>query len=156
TTSSFADVTGTAQAAGTVGVGAALNSFVMKQYMILHATGGVGGTFDGVSAPGGLVGTITYDPTHAFLNLDLNFGAKNALNVNQQNVANTLSNFFNANSGISSLFALLSPAGLTQVSGELATGAQQATFNAMNLFLSLLTDPFIGGRSGGAAGGGTT
>src|SRR5262249_4582693 len=40
TNSTFADVTGTAHAAGTVGVGVAPNSFVMKQYMILHAAGG--------------------------------------------------------------------------------------------------------------------
>ena len=36
-------------------------------------------------------------------------------------------------------FATLSPAGLTQVSGELGTGSQQATFNAMNQFLWLMT-----------------
>jgi len=41
----------------------------------------------------------------------------------------------------------LSGAGLAQVSGETATGTQQATFDAMNLFLGLLTDPFIGGRA---------
>jgi autotransporter-associated beta strand protein len=157
TTSTYANVTGAATlGGGTVGVAVAPGSFVMKQYMILQGAVGVSGAFDGVSAPGGLVGTITYDLNHAFLNLGLNFGAKNALNVNQQNVANTLSNFFNANGGISSLFALLSPAGLTQASGELATGAQQATFNAMNIFLNLLTDPFIGGRSGGATTGGAT
>jgi hypothetical protein len=28
----------------------------------------------------------------------------------------------------------------------LATGTQQTTFDAMNLFLGLLTDPFIAGR----------
>ena len=40
----------------------------------------------------------------------------------------------------------LTPAGLTQASGEVATGSQQTTFDAMNLFLGLLTDPFIAGR----------
>src|SRR6185295_13810599 len=43
-------------------------------------------------------------------------------------------------------FGSLTPAGLTQVSGELPTAAQQTTFDAMNLFLGLLTDPFIAGR----------
>ena len=53
--------------------------------------------------------------------------------------------------------AALTPGGLTQASGELATGSQQATFDAMNLFLGLLTDPFIAGRNGGVApGGGAT
>ncbi len=52
------------------------------------------------------------------------------------------------------MFAALSPAGLTQASGELATGTQQATFNSMNLFLSLLTDPFVSGRGSNLTAGG--
>ena len=154
TTSTFADVTGSANVAGNVGVGVDPASFVMKKYTILHAASGVNGTFDGASAPGSLVPTITYDPTHAYINFDLNFAAKNNLNVNQTNVANTLVNFFNANGGIPAGFALLSPAGLTQASGELATGTQQATFNAMNMFLSLLTDPFVTGRGSNVTAGG--
>ncbi|WP_363318103.1 autotransporter outer membrane beta-barrel domain-containing protein [Bradyrhizobium sp.] len=46
-------------------------------------------------------------------------------------------------------FGALSPTGLSQASGETATGTQQATFDAMNLFLGLLTDPFINGRGAG-------
>ncbi|HLZ05780.1 MAG TPA: autotransporter domain-containing protein [Bradyrhizobium sp.] len=151
TTSTFANVTGTASLAGTVGVAFDPSaSFVKKQYVILQAAGGVSGAFSGVGAtPGGLIGTVTYDPTHAYLNFDLNYGAKNNLNTNQQNVANTLSNFFNANGGIATVFASLTPAGLSQASGETATGIQQATFNAVNMFLQLLTDPFVSGRSGG-------
>ena len=38
---------------------------------------------------------------------------------------------------------------LTAVSGELATGAQQAAFGAMNGFLGLLTDPVSSDRVGG-------
>ncbi len=48
------------------------------------------------------------------------------------------------------------PGGLTQISGELATGSQQATFDAMNIFLGLLTDPFVAGRNGGASVGGSS
>jgi uncharacterized protein with beta-barrel porin domain len=83
----------------------------------------------------------------------LNYGAHNSLNVNQQNVANTLSNFFNSNGGISAVLASLSPSGLSQAAGEVATGTQQATFNAMNMFMQLLSDPFVSGR-GTATGGG--
>ncbi|MBV9564928.1 MAG: autotransporter outer membrane beta-barrel domain-containing protein, partial [Bradyrhizobium sp.] len=36
----------------------------------------------------------------------------------------------------------------TQASGELATGSQQATFDAMNLFMKTLLDPFVAGRTG--------
>jgi autotransporter-associated beta strand protein len=155
--STFADVTGAANVNGTVGVAVDPNGIVLKKYMILQAAGGVGGAFTGVAAPGGLVGTVTYDPTHAYLNLDLNYGAKNNLNINQQNVANALSNFFNANGGIAAVFATLTPSGLSQAAGEIATGTQQATFNAMNLFIQLLTDPFVSGRGGSAtAGGGAT
>ena len=154
TTSTFANVTSTATAGGNVGVALDPNGVVMKKYMIMQTQNGVSGAFTGVSAPGGLVGTVSYDPTHAFLNLTLNYGAKNNLNINQQNVANALSNFFNTNGGIPAVFASLSPSGLAQASGELGTGSQQATFNAMNLFMGLLTDPFISGRNGGAATGG--
>ena len=44
------------------------------------------------------------------------------------------------------MFGALTPAGLTQVSGELATASQQTTFDAMSLFMGLLTDPFVAGR----------
>jgi autotransporter-associated beta strand protein len=153
-TSTFADVTGSAALGGNVGVAFAPGTMVLKQYMILAAAGGVSGTFDGVSAPGGLVGTISTDPTHAYLNFALDFDAKSNLNVNQRNVATTFTNFFNANGGIPVLFASLTPSGLTQASGEVATGSQQATFEAMKLFMGLLTDPFLAGRDGGVTTGG--
>jgi uncharacterized protein with beta-barrel porin domain len=44
------------------------------------------------------------------------------------------------------VFGGLTPAGLTKISGEVATGTQQTTFDAMGLFMGLLTDPFIAGR----------
>ena len=91
-------------------------------------------------------------PTTPYINLTLNFVPNPApnfgggLNVNQQNVANTLVNFFNSTGGIPAVFGSLAPQGLTQASGELATASQQTTFDAMNLFLGLLTDPFVAGR----------
>jgi autotransporter-associated beta strand protein len=157
TTSAFANVTGTAALNGLVGTSFAPGSTVMKQYMILSAAGGVSGGFAGVATlPGGLIGSLSYDPTHAYLNFALNFAAKFALTVNQQNVATTLGNFFNANGGIPFSFASLTPAGLSQASGELATGSQQATFDAMSQFLALLTDPFTAGRNGAGGGAGAT
>ena len=44
--------------------------------------------------------------------------------------------------------ANLTPSGLTQASGEPATGTQQTTIDAMSQFMSLLTDVFSSGRSG--------
>ena len=48
----------------------------------------------------------------------------------------------------------LTPAGLTQVSGETATGSQQTTFNAMNQFMGVMTDPFVAGRDDPVSAGG--
>ena len=135
------------------------SGMVMKQYTILTATGGVPDTFNPVVAgvSPNLKASLSYDPNNVYLNFALSFDPPGGLNVNQRNVANTLTNFFNTTGGIPAVFASLTPAGLTQVSGELGTGTQQATFDAMNLFLSLLTDPFIDGRSGSFGGNaGTT
>jgi len=53
------------------------------------------------------------------------------------------------------VFGGLTPAGLSQLSGEVATGSQQTTFDAMNLFMGLLTDPFIAGRGDPVSAGST-
>ena len=73
---------------------------VTKQYTILTATGGVPDTFNpvvsGVSP--NLNPTLSYDTNNVYLNFALNYGG--GLNVNQQNVANALTNFFNTTGGI--------------------------------------------------------
>ncbi|MGY4161837.1 autotransporter-associated beta strand protein [Bradyrhizobium sp. USDA 4461] len=156
TASTFARVTGTATLAGSVGVSAVAGSTIAKQYTILSAVGGRSGTFAGVDStglPSNLVATLGYDTNNVYLNFTLDYGTASKLNINQGNVATTLQNFFNANGGIKAVFAGLSPNGLTQASGEGATGSQQATFNAMSQFLGLLTDPFAAGRDGGFGGG---
>lgn len=164
--SSFANVTGTATLNGaSVDALFASGSYISKQYTILTATGGLGGSsFSGITntnLPSGFTNSLSYDTTHAYLNLTLGFTPPpsfSSFNVNQQNVANALINFFNTSGGIPMVFGTLTPAGLTQASGEIATGTQQTTFDAMNLFMGLLTDPFVAGRgnpvsaSGGASG----
>jgi autotransporter-associated beta strand protein len=127
-------------------------SFVDRQYIILNATGGVSGTFNPavLSNLASLQSTLSYDAKDVFLNIQVLFSVPGSgLNVNQQNVANALTNFFNTNNGIPVAFAALNAAGLTIASGELPTAAQQTTFDAMNLFLGLLTDPFVAGRGDG-------
>ncbi|UPK06693.1 autotransporter domain-containing protein [Bradyrhizobium sp. 170] len=153
TSSSYVSVAGVAALNGRVGASVAPGTNVQKQYTILTAGTGVTGSFTGVDTTGlasSLVPTLSYDTNNVYLNFALNYGG--GLNVNQQNVANTLTNFFSTTGGLPVGFASLSPAGLTQVSGELATGSQQATFDAMNLFLSLMSDPFVAGRNGGFGG----
>jgi autotransporter-associated beta strand protein len=148
------NVTGTATLGGaTVNANFANGSYISKQYTILTA-GSVSGTFSSLvntDLPANFTTSLSYDPTHAYLNLVANFGS--GLNINQQNVANALTNFFNATGGIPMVFGTLSPGGLSQVSGETATGSQQATFDAMNLFMGVLTDPFVAGRGDGATFG---
>jgi autotransporter-associated beta strand protein len=157
TTASRASVTGTATLNGTVNATYAGGTYVSKRYTILTATGGVSGTFAGLvdtGKPGNLVSILSYDANNAYLNVTLGYAAGN---INQQNVGNALTTFFVANGGIPAVYANLGPAGLTQASGEAGTGSQQTTFNAMNMFMGIMTDPFIAGRGdGGGAGGGAT
>jgi len=165
-TSSFATVTGTATLGGaSVNATFSNGSYISKQYTILTA-GSRGGTFGSLvntNLPTNFTTSLSYDPTHAFLNLTLNFvpppgptgpSFGSGLNINQQAVANTLVNFFNTTGGIPMAFGTLSPSGLSQVSGEAATGSQQTTFNAMGQFMGLMTDPFMVGRGDGPNAGG--
>ncbi|KJC44847.1 hypothetical protein UP09_14480 [Bradyrhizobium sp. LTSP885] len=170
TTSSFANVSGTATLNGaTVNATYANGSYVAKKYTILTA-GVVNGSFGSLinsNLPTNFATSLSYDGKNAYLNLALSFtppatppvtpsgptapGFGSSLNVNQQNVGNTLINFFNTTGGIPLVFGALTPAGLSQASGETATGTQQTTFSAMTQFMGLMTDPFIDGRGNGIA-----
>ncbi|OKO84729.1 hypothetical protein AC629_20690 [Bradyrhizobium sp. NAS80.1] len=154
TTASFSTVSGTATLGGaTVRASFAPGSYVEKQYTILTA-GSISGTFDPTVAnsglPSGFKTTLSYDGTHAYLDLALGFVAPSGtgLSGNQQNVGNALTNFFNSNGSIPIVFGSLTPAGLTQLSGEVGSGSQQTTFNAMSQFMGLLTDPLMGRGNG--------
>ncbi|UFS78561.1 autotransporter domain-containing protein [Tardiphaga sp. 37S4] len=129
-------------------------SYVSKNYTILSAAGGLGGTsFGGVSGlPNFNVG-LSYTPTDVLLNLTAALGLGGALGGTQQNVASTLNNFFNTGGALPPAFVALFgltggnlSSALSQVSGETATGSQQTTFSAMNQFMGVMTDPFIDGR----------
>ena len=166
TTSSFANVSGTATLGGaTVNAIYANGSYVAKKYTILTA-GVVSGTFGSLvnsNLPTNFTTSLSYDAKDVFLNLALNFTPPptpiptsgspnyNPLNGNQQHVGNALINFFNTTGGIPLVFGALTPVGLSQVSGETAVGSQQTTFDAMTQFMGVMTDPFIGGHGGGAS-----
>ena len=160
-----ANVTGIASlTGGTVQTAFLPGTYLGRSYTILSAAGGLGGTtFSGVS--GGMPGftvALSYTPSDVLLNLTASLGAGAALQGNSQAVAATLNNYFNNGGalppGFVALFGLTGSnlsAALSQTSGETATGSQQTTFNAMNQFMGLLTDPFMDGRgdpvSAGAA-----
>jgi uncharacterized protein with beta-barrel porin domain len=72
---------------------------------------------------------------------------------NQKNVAGAIDNALLGGSNVSNAFSAIFNLsgnnllnGLTQLSGETATGSQQTTFNAMTQFLGLMLDPFVDGR----------
>jgi len=160
-TASSTNVTGSANLAGTVQ--ALLSGSVSRAYTILHAAGGFGGTtFAEVS--GNLPGfskSLSYTSTDVVLNLAAALGTGIALNQNQQNVANAINNFFNNGGALPANFLpIFNLTGgnlanaLTLLSGEAATGGQQAAFQLTNQFLGIMLDPFVDGRSGSAGTGG--
>ncbi|WP_431202893.1 autotransporter domain-containing protein [Bradyrhizobium betae] len=141
-------VTGTADLGGaTVNAVFAPGSYVSKTYTILSATGGVSGTFASTiintGLPSNVHSSLRYDSNNVYLNLALDFAIAPDLNVNQRNVGNGLTNSFNRNGGIPGVYAALSAGGLTLASGELATRAQQTTFEAMAQFIGLLAAPGV-------------
>ncbi|WP_148203826.1 hypothetical protein [Nitrobacter winogradskyi] len=155
--SDFTYVTGTATLGGaTVQARFAPGSYVEKRYTILTAGGGVNGSFSGpvnTNLPANFKSALATDGNNAYLDLALDYKPPqygNGLNRNQQNVAATLENFFSNTGGIPLSFGALTPRGLSQASGEIATGASQAAFNAQTLFLNALTDPFTTGAQGAA------
>jgi uncharacterized protein with beta-barrel porin domain len=160
-TSSFANVTGTATLGGaTVAAYFVSGSYIAKRYTILTA-GNVSGTFaptvTNTYLPAGFQTSLSYDTTHAYLDLALSFvppsfvpqtfRVPSGLSGNQQGVGNALINYFNSTGGIPMVFGSLTPNGLTQISGETTTGSQQTSFNAMTQFVTFMTDPFNGGRT---------
>jgi autotransporter-associated beta strand protein len=155
-TSSFASVSGTAAPGGAiVAANYANGGSVSRTYTILTAAGGINGAFGAnvsTNLPANFTTSLSYDSTHAYLNLALNFApASGAANTNRQSVADALNRSFNGNGGIPMVYATLSPGGLTSASGETAAGSQQTTFDAMKQFLGSLLDPFIDGRGEAAA-----
>jgi autotransporter-associated beta strand protein len=149
------NVTGTAALGGATVSAVFSTAALQKQYRILSATGGLGGsTFNPtvLSNLASVQATLSYDPNDVFLNINLSFAPPGGtLTVNQQNVANALSNFFNATGSIPAAFAALNAQGLTIASGELGTGVIQSSMRADDLFLNLLLDPTIAGRTSGFA-----
>ena len=146
----FTRVTGTATPGGaTVQAQFAPGSYVERRYTILTADGGVNGAFAGPVAtnlPANFRTALAYDGSNAWLDLALSF-RQDGLSINQQNVANTLADFFNNNDsgGIPLVFGALDARGLSQASGEIATTAAQGAFDAQNQFLNTMTDPFVAG-----------
>jgi uncharacterized protein with beta-barrel porin domain len=165
---------GTAALAGTVAAAFASGSYVTRSYTILSAAGGLGGTrfgsFGTSNLPAGFMASLAYTNTDVILQLVADLGGggggsngigSGGLSGNQTNVANALNNFFNNGGalppGFVSVFGLTGANlanALSALSGEPATGSQQAGFQMTNQFLSVMLDPFVDGRSGVAGASG--
>jgi outer membrane autotransporter protein len=156
------NVIGTAALNGTVLAIFAPGSYITRQYTILHADGGLGGTrftnLNSSNLPASLSANLSYTSSDVILNLTANLGeaiGTAGLSRNQQNVASGLDTYFN-NGGtmppsFSGLFGLTGTnlgTALTLLSGEAATGAQQVGLVMTGQFLGLMLDPFVDGRSG--------
>ncbi|MGE0500015.1 MAG: autotransporter domain-containing protein [Rhizobiaceae bacterium] len=125
-------------------------AYVDKEYVILNAEGGLGGTeFAGLSgtAPFGMEQSLAYDANNAYLVIETIYSQSPSLdlNRNQRAVANSINGYFDANNGIPGAFVGLLPWQLTQVSGEIAIGAMGAGFDASNQFLEVIATSGTGG-----------
>ena len=157
--STFAKVTGAASLTGAiVDSQFTLGSYMPKTYTILTTAGGLGGTtFAGLTSinlPASFAESLSYKANDVYLNLAPGFTSFTGLTTNQQNVANTLTNFFNTTGGIPSQFVTVTPGGLTQLDGEVGADGRIAAFQMMDQFLNLMLDPFVDGRLGNGIGGG--
>jgi autotransporter-associated beta strand protein len=154
------NVAGAAALAGTVQATALGGSFQTRTYTILNAAGGVTGTFDNI------VGTdlttamrnprLSYDANNVFMTLDrsvlthqLPVGAR----ANPRAVAAAIDNVVAAGvtppptwEPLAALSGAALSGALTQLSGEVATGVQQAGVRAVDLFLGVMLNPFLHGR----------
>jgi uncharacterized protein with beta-barrel porin domain len=162
TTSSFATVSGAATLGGaTVNASFAAGSYISKQYTILNAASIVGtfGTLSNTNLPTNFTDALSYDATHAYLNLTLsfitpstpNFGG--GLSGNQNNVGNALINYFNTTGGIPAVFGTLNANGLSQASGQPGASTAQPGITAAGQFVTAIFDgAFDDNGQGGATG----
>jgi outer membrane autotransporter protein len=183
-TASSANVTAGATLAGTVQAAFASGSYMARNYTILSAAGGLNGTFNALTTtnlPAGFTASLSYTPAAATLNLTATLGQPSgpsgsgalgggpsgpsalacAFSINQCNVANALNAFFNNGGALPPAFVTIFGLtggnlanALTLLSGEAATGGQQASFQLTNQFLGIMLDPFVDGRNGVAGTGG--
>jgi len=152
---SLAQVSKTASLAGNL-TASFSGTPLSRSYTLLASSGLNGTTFDSFTTVGlsqSLGADIAYDGNNVVLNLTSKMAAAAALPANQRHVASVIDNAFNAGQlpqPFGSAYMLNAgnlAAGLSTLSGEPVTGAQQGAALLMNSFLGLMLDPFVEGRS---------
>jgi autotransporter-associated beta strand protein len=140
------NVTGTASLAGTVAV-SYLGGKLARNYTILSAAGGRGGTFNSLitaNLPGFVTASLAYTPTDVQLNFGSGVSQISGLTRNQSAVASALDYAFNIGAGsLAGLFGLAPsqiPAALDMLSGEGVSGTQETAFGTATMFNSIMMD----------------
>ncbi len=153
-------VTGTAALAGTVNAIFQSGGYINKSYTILTAANR-SGTFDAIATsnlPPGFAASLSYTGTSVMLDLAAVGIVAPGLNVNQSNVAGSLSAYFlNGGSlppGFGMLFGLTGSQlrnGLSQVSGEAGAASAQGGMAATSQFINAIFDELSRKDNGGEA-----
>ena len=165
-TSDRVNVSGTANLAGAVQLQVQNPIFAAFQQTILSALGGATNNGLTLLASPALQAQLVFpNATDVVVKSSgINF-VVSGLSANQTALGNALNGAAHSSGFSGPVFNLLLNGvttlpgynlALTQLSGETATGSQQTTFDAMNMFMGVMTDPFNrGGTStpGGAASG---
>jgi outer membrane autotransporter protein len=122
-----------------------------RQYLILDARGGLGGTrFAGLGAtPPGIVATLSYARDDVFLNHTVAFGRIAGLTRNQKAVAQVLDAQFAKNGTLPTDLAAFDLPGLSGAAGEIALAAASAGIHAADGFLNMIFS--LPANSGGPA-----
>jgi outer membrane autotransporter protein len=172
-TSSATSITGAPGIAtitgGVVTVTLQLGHYDATQYVIVATTGGVNGTFSGLTMNVPFTGSMTLDYSNPKdVLLDVGAGATQftvppGASQNQQNVINGINNALLAGDTLPPAFANLANLSnnallnaLTQLSGQNSAGFVQGAFQAGSSFLGLMVNPFVDGRFGNGGFGPAT
>jgi outer membrane autotransporter protein len=153
-------VANTATLGGTLGVAVTPGLYGLSTQYTLLSAGAISGQFaQFISSPSpssflSLSGPF-YDATSVDVTVTRTpFGAVPGLTRNQRAVGNALEGAYSttltgpAATLYTNLLMTGTPDALSQLSGEVATGAQQPAFQLMNEFMSVMLDPFVDRRSG--------
>jgi autotransporter-associated beta strand protein len=174
TSASFINVTGSSDIDGITVQAVFDTKNPLKRYNIYHSPnlGGIlSQTLQTSNLPPGFTASLSYSPkdpstgnfTDMFLNVTAALGGPQqatGLSSTHLSVATAINNFFNDPPLPPAFLPLFSLTGgdltsaLSQLSGEVATGAQQPAFQLTNQFLNIMLDPFVDGRGnpiGGSA-----
>jgi hypothetical protein len=161
-TSSFANVTGTAALGGNVFAMLQPGANPQRSYTILTSTGLNGTTFAAVStANPNFDASLSYTNSNVLLGISAALGSGTPLNGNERNVASGINSFFNGGGTLPANFLNLFnltggslASALSELTGEIGTTATTAGLNAGSQFLNQLLDPFAGdGAGAGSAQG---